>query len=111
MDDRILSEADGFKSGDTVHGRNLFTVFSAAKLDFIPSLVTICCVASLGQTTEGVGIVWTMKGLLVGAASVAITSMVIGSAYMQKEQFYPTVVYLTKSNPSMAVSSPSKRVS
>lgn len=36
--------------------------------------------------------------------SVALTCAVIGNAYYQKKQFYPSVVYITKSNPSMAVS-------
>lgn len=35
--------------------------------------------------------------------SIALTSIVIGNAYYQKKQFYPSVVYITKSNPSMAV--------
>lgn len=37
-------------------------------------------------------------------ASFALTAAVIGNAYYQKKQFYPSVVYITKSNPSMAVS-------
>lgn len=36
--------------------------------------------------------------------SLALTCAVIGNAYYQKKQFYPSVVYITKSNPSMAVS-------
>lgn len=35
-------------------------------------------------------------------ASFAFTAAVIGNAYYQKRQFYPSVVYITKSNPSMA---------
>ncbi|XP_063609735.1 E3 ubiquitin-protein ligase synoviolin-like, partial [Penaeus indicus] len=35
-------------------------------------------------------------------ASFALTAAVIGNAYYQKKQFYPSVVYITKSNPSMA---------
>ncbi|XP_050689049.1 E3 ubiquitin-protein ligase synoviolin B-like isoform X1 [Eriocheir sinensis] len=35
-------------------------------------------------------------------ASFALTAAVIGNAYYQKRQFYPSVVYITKSNPSMA---------
>ncbi|GLV36329.1 septin interacting protein 3 [Carabus blaptoides fortunei] len=34
---------------------------------------------------------------------LALTTAVIGNAYYQKKQFYPSVVYITKSNPSMAV--------
>nr|XP_056708635.1 E3 ubiquitin-protein ligase synoviolin [Euleptes europaea] len=37
------------------------------------------------------------------AASLALTSAVVAHAYYLKHQFYPTVVYLTKSSPSMAV--------
>ena len=37
-------------------------------------------------------------------ASLALTAVVVGNAYYQKKQFYPSVVYITKSNPSMAVS-------
>uniref|UniRef100_A0A8C5R693 RING-type E3 ubiquitin transferase n=1 Tax=Leptobrachium leishanense TaxID=445787 RepID=A0A8C5R693_9ANUR len=36
-------------------------------------------------------------------ASLALTSAVVAHAYYMKHQFYPTVVYLTKSSPSMAV--------
>ncbi|KAL0107676.1 hypothetical protein PUN28_014763 [Cardiocondyla obscurior] len=35
--------------------------------------------------------------------STALTCVVIGNAYYQKKQFYPTVVHITKSNPSMTV--------
>ena len=38
------------------------------------------------------------------AASVVMSSIVIANAYVQKQQFYPSVVYITKSNASMAVS-------
>lgn len=44
-----------------------------------------------------------MRSISVGVLSITITSMVIAYAYYQKKQFYPTVVYITKSNPSMAV--------
>jgi len=36
--------------------------------------------------------------------STALTCVVIGNAYYQRKQFYPTVVHITKSNPSMTVS-------
>ncbi|KYN42790.1 E3 ubiquitin-protein ligase synoviolin A [Trachymyrmex septentrionalis] len=35
--------------------------------------------------------------------STALTCVVIGNAYYQRKQFYPTVVHITKSNPSMTV--------
>lgn len=37
------------------------------------------------------------------SASLALTAAVVAHAYYLKNQFYPTVVYLTKSSPSMAV--------
>uniref|UniRef100_K1QT14 E3 ubiquitin-protein ligase HRD1 n=1 Tax=Magallana gigas TaxID=29159 RepID=K1QT14_MAGGI len=43
-----------------------------------------------------------MKTLLVTGLSVVLSAAVIGNAYYQKKQFYPSVVYITKSNPSMA---------
>ncbi|XP_022330596.2 E3 ubiquitin-protein ligase synoviolin-like [Crassostrea virginica] len=44
-----------------------------------------------------------MKTLLVIGFSVVLSGAVIGNAYYQKKQFYPSVVYITKSNPSMAM--------
>lgn len=45
-----------------------------------------------------------MRALGLSVLSIILTSTVIGNAYYQKKQFYPSVVYITKSNPSMAVS-------
>ncbi len=44
-----------------------------------------------------------MRSALITFGSVLLTTAVIGNAYYQKKQFYPSVVYITKSNPSMAV--------
>lgn len=44
-----------------------------------------------------------MRNLSITILSLVLTTVVIGNAYYQKKQFYPTVVYITKSNPSMAV--------
>ncbi|XP_058805657.1 E3 ubiquitin-protein ligase synoviolin A [Phymastichus coffea] len=44
-----------------------------------------------------------MRAAGIVLISVALTCAVIGNAYYQKKQFYPSVVYITKSNPSMAV--------
>ncbi|XP_026760596.2 E3 ubiquitin-protein ligase synoviolin isoform X2 [Galleria mellonella] len=44
-----------------------------------------------------------MKAILATVISLALTTVVIGNAYYQKKQFYPSIVYLTNSNPSMAV--------
>lgn len=45
-----------------------------------------------------------MREVVLTAASLALTGAVVANAYYQKHQFYPSVVYLTKSSPSMAVS-------
>ncbi|KAA0709285.1 E3 ubiquitin-protein ligase synoviolin [Triplophysa tibetana] len=44
-----------------------------------------------------------VRAALVTTTSLALTGAVIAHAYFLKNQFYPTVVYLTKSSPSMAV--------
>ncbi|XP_041691762.2 E3 ubiquitin-protein ligase synoviolin-like [Coregonus clupeaformis] len=44
-----------------------------------------------------------VRAALVTATSLALTGAVVSHAYLLKHQFYPTVVYLTKSSPSMAV--------
>lgn len=44
-----------------------------------------------------------MRAALLTIGSLVLTVTVIGNAYYQKNQFYPSVVYITKSNPSMAV--------
>ncbi|KAK6621529.1 hypothetical protein RUM44_001336 [Polyplax serrata] len=44
-----------------------------------------------------------MRALGITFISLALTTAVIGNAYYRKKQFYPSVVYITKSNPSMAV--------
>lgn len=44
-----------------------------------------------------------MRAAVLTAASVALTSIVLANAWTQRQQFYPSVVYITKSNPSMAV--------
>lgn len=46
---------------------------------------------------------YEMRTVLMTSVSFALSALVIGNAYYQKKQFYPSVVYLTKSNPSMAV--------
>ena len=45
-----------------------------------------------------------MRSFVISTISFAMTAGVIANAYYQKKQFYPSVVYITKSNPSMAVS-------
>ena len=44
--------------------------------------------------------------LLVSVVCMVLTWGVIYNAFRQKGEFYPSVVYLTKSRPSMAVNRP-----
>ena len=44
-----------------------------------------------------------MRIALVTLGTALSTLAVVGNAFFQKKQFYPSVVYITKSNPSMAV--------
>ncbi|XP_048518084.1 E3 ubiquitin-protein ligase synoviolin isoform X2 [Dendroctonus ponderosae] len=44
-----------------------------------------------------------MKFIGISFVSFSLTAVVLANAYYQKKQFYPSVVYITKSNPSMAV--------
>lgn len=44
-----------------------------------------------------------MRVALITLGVTLCTAAVIGNAFYQKQQFYPSVVYLTKSNPSIAV--------
>ena len=37
--------------------------------------------------------------VLLTLASFALTGLVLANAYYQRQQFYPSVVYITKSNP------------
>lgn len=45
-----------------------------------------------------------MGGIGLTVLSCCLTASVIANAFYQKKQFYPSVVYITKSNPSIAVS-------
>jgi E3 ubiquitin-protein ligase synoviolin len=45
-----------------------------------------------------------MRTSLIFLASAVLSGAVIANAVIQKKQFYPSVVYISKSNPSMAVS-------
>ncbi len=44
-----------------------------------------------------------MRVLLLTLGATALTSLVVSNAYLKKEQFYPTVVYLLNSNRSLCV--------
>ena len=44
-----------------------------------------------------------MRSEVLAGTSVVLTGLVLANAWVQRQQFYPSVVYITKSNPSMAV--------
>lgn len=44
-----------------------------------------------------------MESTFLFVISGVLSSLVITNAYYQKQQFYPSVVYITKSNASMGV--------
>jgi len=44
-----------------------------------------------------------MRSAILTGLSFLLTGLVVGNAYYQRQQFYPSVVYITKSNPSMAI--------
>lgn len=44
-----------------------------------------------------------MRAALITTGSVLLTGTVIGNAFYHKKQFYPSVVYITKSSPSLFV--------
>lgn len=45
-----------------------------------------------------------MRSILIFLVSAVLSAGVIANAVILKKQFYPSVVYISKSNPSMAVS-------
>jgi len=44
-----------------------------------------------------------MRSAVLTAGSLGLTLVVLCNAWVQRQQFYPSVVYITKSNPSMAI--------
>jgi len=49
------------------------------------------------------GILQRFRNIALILLSFVLTALVLVNAYVQRQQFYPSVVYITKSNPSMAV--------
>ena len=47
---------------------------------------------------------FSSRTLSVTLGSFCLTILVFINAFLQYEQFYPSMVYITKSSPSMAVS-------
>lgn len=45
-----------------------------------------------------------MRAAIMTTTSILLTAAMMGNAYYQKKQFYPSVVYIIKSNASMTVS-------
>lgn len=44
-----------------------------------------------------------MKMLVVTACSTLLSALVVSNAYVEKKQFYPTMVYILSSNRSLSV--------
>ena len=44
-------------------------------------------------------LVGRFRSILLTFFSFALTALVVGNAYYQRQQFYPSVVYIIKSNP------------
>lgn len=44
-----------------------------------------------------------MRGVRLMLISTALTCAIIGNTYYERKQFYPTIVHITKSNPTMTV--------
>ena len=44
-----------------------------------------------------------MKVLVITLLSTALSAAIIANAYVEKKQFYPTVIYLLNSNRSLSV--------
>lgn len=76
---------------------NCFSVHTSTGLIDNMSTTTAVAAAKMTSTTAV-------------AASLVLSGCVIANAFRQKKQFYPSVVYICKSNPSMAVSNFSKYI-
>ena len=48
------------------------------------------------------GLLNRFRSALLSSLSFLLTLVVLGNAYLQRQQFYPSVVYITKSNPRWA---------
>lgn len=76
------------------------TLISVAPLEQITcGMIVLFCFPLAMSAAESM----MVRAVLVTATSLALTGAVVAHAYLLKHQFYPTVVYLTKSSPSMAV--------
>ncbi len=51
------------------------------------------------QPPAGSGLLNRFRSVLLSSFSFVLTMVVIGNAYVQRQQFYPSIVYITKSNP------------
>lgn len=76
-----------------------FASLHQSAFTFFFFLSPFICFPAAGSVAESK----MVRAALVTATSLALTGAVVAHAYFLKHQFYPTVVYLTKSSPSMAV--------
>ncbi len=56
-------------------------------------------VRNAAQPSGMSSILGRFRSLLMTMASLVLTTLVVCNAWYQRQQFYPSVVYITKSNP------------
>jgi len=106
--EEIAEPVSGENSGthDT-HHRLLVYFWNFGRFPFLDRPVTqghvIFCVVRWYGCCCSKGILEEMKSILIAVGSFFLTLCVVMNAYYQKKQFYPSVVYITKSSPCMAV--------
>lgn len=81
-----------------------FFLFTASALQAVARCAHMGITQVLSCLRAGLQTRAMFRTAVMMAASLALTGAVVAHAYYLKHQFYPTVVYLTKSSPSMAVS-------
>ena len=55
--------------------------------------------AAMPPTPPTPSLVTRFRSVLLTLLSMVLTATVVGNAFFQRQQFYPSVVYITKSNP------------
>jgi len=68
-----------------------------------PALPPVRNPAAAAPSSAMSSLLGRFRSLLMTMASLGLTTLVVCNAWYQRQQFYPSVVYITKSNPSMAV--------
>ncbi len=66
-----------------------------------PAAAAAAAAAAAMPTTPGV--MQRFRSVLLTFGSFVLTALVVVNAWFQRQQFYPSVVYITKSNPRCVV--------